>query len=1167
MLSTLVVRHAINVPFLEIIGGENMKRIWISLFGAVLALGLGGCAGGDEGGDTVVSGARTPPGLPALLAVRWQTDGGSALGQAGFSGGDGGAISVTTNAGAVVRFGKQSLPTPAKNLLATSGTTISYTNLVALLTPTISTTTATFSLPVDTGFHLPANATLDLSDAGVGVIDSVVIEGTQPIRIDGTVVTTRTGGSSVNLALNYLGATELGLAVTGVINTSGAPTRDGGDLSLFSLASVVLTGTVDCRGGAASAAMMVNGRPGGALQVFAQFGDVFLSAGAFSARGGAAEGAGSGGDGGSCFVQSQGNSPADLHVQILTSGGAAVVGTAGQGGNINVFWSGTGFAYLYLDSSGGSTTGSGAANDAGTITASSTFATFTGAAVLLANGGSSNSTSGRQGGAIAVAGGSFDLARIQARSNGGSGDTGGDANTVQFSIAGPTGAQVLDVVLDVMAEGGDGVATGGDGGGITFFDSNAASARFVNIQASTAGGDGAVAGAGSVIDNILIDFGTLRDATLVASTSGGNGAAAADAGTVVLNVVTGSDIGLTVTANGGSGADAGNGGTCQILFGSITGFTHNVTANGGTGTTVDGGNAGTVGFSTFSPTPLLEGNLNYTMQGGSATTGVGGSGGNLFFNLNGGRFVGSLNVLGNGGATTAGTGSGGNGGSCNVFFGTFEGSIVAQCSGGNAVGGVGGNASTVFFNVTSSNSALSRFTRFDVTARGGNSDTSNGGNGAFFGWNGGQDVDVTGTLQLSGGQGSVVSGNGTGGAGGDLTVSVNPARINLNLNLTHSGGSGRGNGNGGAGGDMNFSGGEVRLRGTFESNGGSVLGTGTGDGGNGGDLNLNGQFFLSFAGTHNAIGGSALGGDAGGSGGDMILMCSSGAITSTATANRSGGAANTGAGGSSGQVILDCTQGSLTVSGQITSLGGDSSSGTGGLCPGLLVPGCASVNWTATFNGGGGDSASGSGGVAGTINFNVGTGGGTLGGILQVIGGNAGTSAGGGFTSGFGMSVAGGTLTISGQLIANGGTSASGSGGNSTGFFLSGAGAKVFSGLVRVHGGASTSGTGGTAGNVNVSGAGAITVSGTIEGFSGAGATGAAGPVFNLGNDSAATLTLTSSARIRANGGAPAGAAGSIALDPIGTGGTSNTNLVEQSGRVLETFNGAGTNTSNVTRD
>lgn len=74
-------------------------------------------------------------------------------------------------------------------------------------------------------------------------------------------------------------------------------------------------------------------------------------------------------------------------------------------------------------------------------------------------------------------------------------------------------------------------------------------------------------------------------------------------------------------------------------------------------------------------------------------------------------------------------------------------------------------------------------------------------------------------------------------------------------------------------------------------------------------------------------------------------------------------------------------------------------------------------------------------------------------------------------------------------------------------------------------------------------------------------------PVFNLGNDSAATLTLTSSARIRANGGAPAGAAGSIALDPTGTGGTSNTNLVEQAGRVLETFNGAGTNTSNVTRD
>ncbi|HRJ79834.1 MAG TPA: hypothetical protein PLF37_15145, partial [Planctomycetota bacterium] len=70
-----------------------------------------------------------------------------------------------------------------------------------------------------------------------------------------------------------------------------------------------------------------------------------------------------------------------------------------------------------------------------------------------------------------------------------------------------------------------------------------------------------------------------------------------------------------------------------------------------------------------------------------------------------------------------------------------------------------------------------------------------------------------------------------------------------------------------------------------------------------------------------------------------------------------------------------------------------------------------------------------------------------------------------------------------------------------------------------------------------------------------------------LGNGSAAPLTLTSSSRIRANGGGPAGAAGSITLDPTGTGGVSNVNLVEQAGRVLETLNGGGTNTNNVTRD
>ena len=254
-----------------------MKRIWISLFGALLALGLGGCAGGEEG-DTVVSGARTPPGLPSLLAVRWQTDGGSAVGQAGFSGGNAGSISVVTNAGAVLRYGKQALPTPAKNLLALSGPTITYANLVSLLTPSISTTTATFTLPVDTGFYLPANATLNLSDAGVGVIDQVVITSNHPIRIDGTVVTARSTGISVSISLNHTGATELGLAVTGSINTAGSALRDGGNVGLFSLSSVVLTGTVDCRGGTASAAMMVNGRQGGDLQINAQFGDVLLSA-------------------------------------------------------------------------------------------------------------------------------------------------------------------------------------------------------------------------------------------------------------------------------------------------------------------------------------------------------------------------------------------------------------------------------------------------------------------------------------------------------------------------------------------------------------------------------------------------------------------------------------------------------------------------------------------------------------------------------------------------------------------------------------------------------------------------------------------------------------------------------------------------------------------------
>lgn len=273
-VSTQRANVAIVLPFLLERPGEYMKRIWISLFGAVLALGLGGCAGGDEGGDTVVSGARTPPGLPSLQAVRWQTDGGSALGQAGFSGGDAGNIAVTTNAGAVLRYGKQTLPTPAKNLLATA-TTITYADLVALLTPRSAP-----RLLLSRCLRTPAS-TYRPTPRWTSVTPALVWWTTLKLKAFNPFASMarssrRAPAASVSLALNFNGATELGLAVTGSINTSGAPTRDGGDLTLFSLASVVLTGTVDCSGGAASAAMMINGRPGGELQVFAQFGDVLL---------------------------------------------------------------------------------------------------------------------------------------------------------------------------------------------------------------------------------------------------------------------------------------------------------------------------------------------------------------------------------------------------------------------------------------------------------------------------------------------------------------------------------------------------------------------------------------------------------------------------------------------------------------------------------------------------------------------------------------------------------------------------------------------------------------------------------------------------------------------------------------------------------------------------
>jgi hypothetical protein len=64
---------------------------------------------------------------------------------------------------------------------------------------------------------------------------------------------------------------------------------------------------------------------------------------------------------------------------------------------------------------------------------------------------------------------------------------------------------------------------------------------------------------------------------------------------------------------------------------------------------------------------------------------------------------------------------------------------------------------------------------------------------------------------------------------------------------------------------------------------------------------------------------------------------------------------------------------------------------------------------------------------------------------------------------------------------------------------------------------------------------------------------------------------LTGSAVVRANGGSGNvdGGAGTINLDPSGTGGATNPNLTEQGGSVVQTLDGAGVDQSatNITRD
>jgi hypothetical protein len=265
--------------------------------------------------------------------------------------------------------------------------------------------------------------------------------------------------------------------VTGSIITSGAdnvttgPGGNAGGISIISISDTLVDATLTSNGGAGSA-----GTGGNANTIKINAGNVslgsgdLLATGIFNAKGGASTG-GNGGPGGE--IELYNNSPDQGMLMEVN----AVLGV-----------------------SGGNATGEGSSGGAGgvvNITQDSGPINFTGS--IDVRGGQGESAGGLGGDLNADAneiGEALNIRGITALyALGGTGDTGGAGNPVNAVTIQTVGGDIT-ISSDIHADGGNGVATGGDGGRIGYRTLNFDFTGMVTYS----GGTGTVAGTVGVFE-------------------------------------------------------------------------------------------------------------------------------------------------------------------------------------------------------------------------------------------------------------------------------------------------------------------------------------------------------------------------------------------------------------------------------------------------------------------------------------------------------------------------------------------------------------------------------------------------------------------------------------------------------------------------------------------
>ncbi|MGE3852669.1 MAG: hypothetical protein AB7K09_13075, partial [Planctomycetota bacterium] len=230
---------------------RSVERMVAVALLALLTAAASGCGG--EATTTTTTIVLPTPGTEILTS-----QGGSAAGQATFNGGNGGNVTITATNGRIMEDDGRSKPTVTTNALTGYAGTISYADLQAIDTANANVTlvevapTATMTITGE-DFFLASGSTLDLSGITAGINSLVVNCDTGIIRIEGNIITTRTGAVSVGLAFTSgaTGPVAATISVSGTVTTSGADEQSAGPILFQANAgSLHVTGKLNAVGGA-----------------------------------------------------------------------------------------------------------------------------------------------------------------------------------------------------------------------------------------------------------------------------------------------------------------------------------------------------------------------------------------------------------------------------------------------------------------------------------------------------------------------------------------------------------------------------------------------------------------------------------------------------------------------------------------------------------------------------------------------------------------------------------------------------------------------------------------------------------------------------------------------------------------------------------------------------